>query len=205
MNIGHSSRLPYDNRAYADQLEESTSPGQYRLDTNWCYNCNGCLQTLGPRGADGVSTLVGNTVAPSQKLVDFESIMSNRNVKSSKEKSGKVNPVDLKKYKLQHYNVCNNYLDPQYSRLTYPAESYRGVPINRFYNLHNDPQENIFYDFAVNTSLEAKDNWVPEVPEPMKRGKYPNPVPGKNKGCVLMCDSDGACNASCKKNKSTRR
>jgi hypothetical protein len=200
MNIGHSSRLPYDNKAYTDKLRESVSPGDYRLDQNYNHNNKGCLHTLGPRGTDGVSTLVGHTVAPSQKLVDFESMLSNRNVKASRAKSGRVNHVDLKKYKLQHHPVCNDYLDSQYTRLTYPAEMYRGAPINRFYNLPHDPQANIFYDFAVNTSLEAKDNYVPEVTQPMKRGKYPNPVPGKNAGCVMMCDHDGACSASCRKN-----
>lgn len=191
MNIGHSSRLPYDKCAYEDQVRESTSPGSYRLDTNWSHNQNGCLSTMGPRGSDGVSTLVGHTVAPSQKLVDFESMLSNRNVKVSKAKHGRVNPVKLSGYKLKHHTLCNNYLDPQYTRLTYPAESYRGLPINRFYNLPNDPQEHIFYDFAVNTTLEAKDNWVPDVPTPLNTGTYPNPTTSSSgsTSCRYNCGS----------------
>jgi len=187
MNIGHSDRLSYDSQAYADKLNESVSPGTYRLDINHQYNCNGCLSTLGPRGSDGVSTLYSHTETPSQKLVDFESIMSNRNVKASKEKSGKVNPIGLKDFKLKHHDVCNNYLDPMHSRLTYPAINYRGVPINRFYNLLNDPQEHIFYDFAVNTTLEAKDNWDPEIPTPMKQDKYPKTLHGRGKRCGIKC------------------
>ncbi len=53
----------------------------------------------------------------------------------------------------------NRYLDPITSRLTNPAFNYKEAPIDRFYNLNQNPQDNIFWNFAVNTDLEAKDNF----------------------------------------------
>jgi hypothetical protein len=91
-----------------------------------------------------------------------------------------------------------------------PAMFYRGAPINRFYDLNKDPQANIFYDWAINTSLEAKDNFIPELPEPMtdvdmvpdlpagakyKRGEHSD-IPWIP--CSIALNGDGYCDASCK-------
>lgn len=94
--------------------------------------------------------------------------MSNRNVIASKCKDGKVNDIDVTKFNLQHARVCNDFLDSVSSRLTNPPENYRGMSINRFYDLPKNPQANIFYDFAVNTKLEAKDNYRERVPALIK-------------------------------------
>ena len=82
-NIGHSSRLPYDRCAYSDSLQESVGPLLYNLDPTQINNCNACLSVFGPRTSSGprsygVSTTVGHVTAPSQQLVDVESILSNR-------------------------------------------------------------------------------------------------------------------------------
>lgn len=195
MNIGHSSRLPYDKCAYEDRLKESVSPLSYKLDENQIKHCNDCLSTLGPRSSlmgNGVSTYVGHPVAVSQQLVDVESILSNRNVKQSKCKTGKVNKIDVTKYGVEHMRICNNELDPLSSRLTYPAANYRDMAINRFYNLDRNPQENIFWNFEVNSSLETKDNFKFKVPKVMKEQMKPNTIPGENK---LNCKIKGAyCN-----------
>lgn len=189
MNIGHSSRLGYDNCYYDDRLVESTGPVQYRINGNYLENCNKCLSTLGPRSSymgHGVSTAVGHPQATSQKLVDVESVLSNRNVKTTKCKRGNVNPIRPSDYKNKHSSICNNFLDPMSSRLTYPAATYRDMAVNRFYNLPNDPQVPIFYDFATNTSLEAKDNFIPHLTLPMKDQAGPTPVPG-SKPCNIGC------------------
>jgi len=175
--IGFSSRLPYDTQTYKDKVFESVSPSKYRLDTDEIYNKSGCLLDFGPSAqTNGVSSPVGNVVAPSQKLVDVESLLSNRNVKNSRDRMGKVNLINLDKIKKINAPVCNNYLYPQQSRLDVPAINYRSAPINRFYNLPLDPQQPIFYDFAVNTRLEAKDNFLPEKPDTIEDGKFPIPV-----------------------------
>ncbi len=184
LNIGHSSRLGYDSCAYSDRLNESVGPLGYRLDPNWQENCNQCLSTLGPRSSymgQGVSTSVGHLIATSQKLVDVESVLSNRNLKTTKCKRDGVNPINVTKFGVKHMRTCNDYLNPLSSRLTYPAANYRDMAVNRFYNLDRNPQVNIFYDWSVNTKLEAKDNFVVDVPRMWADMASPKAIPGENK------------------------
>lgn len=171
--VGHSSRLGYDKCYYDDYLSDSVSPLLYKLNPAQVNNCNSCLSVFGPRSSIqgnsyGVSTLVGDVPLPAQKLTELESILTNRNVIASKCKDGKVNDIDVTKFHLQHARICNDFLDGVASRLTNPPENYRSLSINRFYDLPKNPQANIFYDFAVNTKLEAKDNYRERVPNLMK-------------------------------------
>lgn len=194
MNNGHSSRLPYDDCAYPDKLYESTAPLAYRLSKDQIFNKNACLSTLGPRGRFGVSQPVGHVVAPSQAVVDVESILSNRNMNISRCKTAKVNKVDMKKYTTEHAKLCNNFLNSSPSKLTHPSSTYREMPVNRFYNLPKDPQANIFWDFSVNTQLEMADNYVMERPVPMdQRGLMPTPDNRKNGTCGVTCTVDSRC------------
>jgi hypothetical protein len=184
LNIGHSSRTGYDKCYYPEKLEESVGPGSYRLNPNSIHNCSQCLSTLGPRSSymgQGVSTAYGHPVATSQKLVDVESVLTNRNLKSTKCRKDEVNPIDVTKYGVKHMRVCSKYLDPEVSRLTYPTANYRDMAINRFYNLDRNPQANIFYDFSINTKLEAKDNFIMDVPEPWVDQSHPNTLCGTNR------------------------
>ena len=192
LNIGHSSRLPYDCCAYEDKLTESVGPLGYRLNPNQIHNCDQCLSTLGPRSSyqgQGVSTSVGHPVATSQALVDVESILSNRNVKTSKCRKDQVNNIDVTKFKLQHMRVCNDFLNPLSSRLSYPAANYRDMAVNRFYNLNQNPQANIFWNFAVNTTLEAKDNFIEQLPHPRKDNSLPTELKGTNPQCKIACNA----------------
>jgi hypothetical protein len=192
VNFGYSSRLPYDGCAYPDKLHESTGPVKYRLDENFVHNCNGCLSTFGPRSGfmgNGVSTTQGHLPASAQKEVDVESILKNLNVKQSKCKVGKVNHVDVTKFGLKNLPICNKYLDPLSSRLTYPAATYRDMAVNRFYDLPQDAQANIFYDFATNTRLEAKDNFMVQLPRPRTDNSLPVEIKGTNPPVVIR---DGA-------------
>ncbi len=192
LNIGHSSRLGYDSCAYSDRLTESVGPLGYRLDPNFQENCNQCLSTLGPRSSymgQGVSTSVGFPIANSQKLVDVESILSNRNVKTTKCKRDKVNPINVTKFGVKHQRICNDTLNPLSSRLTYPAANYRDVAINRFYDLDRNPQTNIFYDFAVNTKLEARDNFIVDLPTLWQDKSGPIPIPGNNRPIKIPYDA----------------
>jgi len=195
MNSGHSSRLPYDTDTYDDRLSESVGPGRYRLNTDPAHSDTGCLHTLGPRGTDGVSTLYDRAVAPSQRLVGIESILTNRNMKRSNSKRGSLNPIDVTQMPLKHNRICNNTLNIEHTKFTHPAVNYRGAPVNRFFNLLNDPQANIFFNFEANTTLEARDNWIPDVPLPQRKDKYPVPVDGSQKTCHTYCPSGDVCNA----------
>ena len=169
MNIGHSSRLGYDDCTYPDRLQESVGPLNYRINHNYIHNCQRCLQNNGggPRNSKfGNSTVTARVgYAPANDLVDVDSIMSNRNMKLTKCKKGKLNPVNLTTQEASHYNECDNFINPEYSRITLPASSYKGASINRFYNTIHDSQANIFTPFARNSKLEAKDNYKPELPQ----------------------------------------
>jgi hypothetical protein len=185
MNIGHSSRLSYDKDVYPDRLSESVGPLAYRLNTDQIYNCNSCLSTLGPRSAGAgrgqdVSKVLQTKVAPAQELVDVESILHNLNVKNSKAKSGKVNPIDVTKFKNIDMKICGNFLNPESTRLSHPSANYRDMRVNRFYNLPKDPQANIYWDNAANTSLEEKDNFVIRIPQLWENT---NKIPVKANAC----------------------
>lgn len=166
MNNGHSSRLIYDECAYNDRLQERTDPLLYRLNTNQIHNCGQCFSALGPRSSymgQGVSTINGHPVATAQYLTDVESVLTNRNLPASKCKNGEMNPIDVTQFGLKHLPTCNGFLNPMATHLSYPAFNIREVPINRFYNLPQNPQEPIFYDFAANTKLESKDNFTFQI------------------------------------------
>lgn len=168
-NQGFSSRLGYDKCFIDEDIERSVGPLLYTMDPNRINNCNACLSVFGPRGGKngyGVSTAVGHTTAPAQDLVDVDSILSNRNVIASKCKDGNVNTIDVSKFQLQNANQCNDFLDPLSTHLSNPPGTYRGMGVNRFYDLHTQPQANIFWDFSINTSLEARDNYAEKIPRP---------------------------------------
>lgn len=179
VNFGYSSRSIYDEQAYSDKLVESVGPGNYILNTNRIYNCAECLPTIGPRSSRStVSTAAPHTYAMSQQLTDIESILTNRNVILSKTKNGKVNNIDIDKINMHHLKLCDNGLNPMSSKLSFPVQNYRDLPVNRFYDLQKNPQEAIFWDFSANTKLEATDNFFSEKPTRWVNDNYPQPIEG---------------------------
>ena len=194
INIGISSRLDYDPCYIDDNIYESTGPLQYQLSTDKIHNCNECVSRFGPRPSQGtnggfIATIKGtDDIAVSQSLVDLESILTNRNVKQSKCKNGQVNSINVLKIPLnKNPSICNNFLDPISSHLTNPPQNYRGISINRFYDLRKDPQANIYYDAASNSRLEAKDNYVQRVPKLMPELAQPIEKVGPIKQCRIIC------------------
>lgn len=184
-NYGLSSRLSYDPSTIRDDTEQSTAPIEFMLDPNRIRNCKRCESTNGggPRssvGGWGNSLAVSNPGNyPQGQLSDIDSIMKNLNVKNSNDRKGKVNPIDVTKYKTYNNASCNKTLDPVSTLLTYPKQLNRSVCINRFYDLNINPQVNIYYDRAVNSQLEAKDNFQNPYPASIPNGQggvLPNPV-----------------------------
>jgi len=168
---GNSTKLKYDNQYYSDYLEQTTSPGNYRLDPNFVDNCQRCLPRFGPRTSQGslsygVSTPKPYSVPNFKKTVDIESILSNRNVQATK--NGTVNPVNVFNVPVTNAKICSNFLDPISTHLTNPPVNYKGIPINRFYDLNRNPQKNIFWDFGIITQLETKDNYMEKIPKPLE-------------------------------------
>ena len=180
-NQGYSSRDKYDKCYNNEQIERSVGPLLYKLNPNQINNCNSCLSVFGPRGSAasnhggfgyGDSTSAGvNAVAPAQALVDVDSIMSNRNVIASKCNNSQlqhVNLTDQKQFQLQHPRICNSFLDPVATHLTQNASLFREVFTTRFIDLGANPQQNIYWDSQINTSLENRDNYVIRVPNLVK-------------------------------------
>jgi hypothetical protein len=205
LNIGHFSRLGYDDCTYPEEVYESTAPYEYVMSPDRIHNCDGCLNVFGPiagRNGPSASTPIGNAPAAAQRLVDIDSIMTNRNVPISKCRKGKVNPVNLTKLKTQDFPVCRDYLDSEHTKMTDPAMYYRGKAINRFFDPLRDPQANIFYDWSINTTLEAKDNFVPRLPVP--KTDY-STVPGEPghpewNPCSVALNDDRTCSPRCNSN-----
>lgn len=188
--IGSSNRLIYDKCYYPDHLQESTSPLLYKLNPNQIYNCKECLSLHGPRSSNGVSTIAKRQPALAQKLVDVESILTNRNVLSSKCRNKGSNDIDITKFNLNHARICNKFLNPVATHLTNPPYNYRDAAINRFYDLPRNPQENIFWDSQINTKLEAKDNYQVRIPKIVNYDPVmPNEIKGKNDKCKFVCTS----------------
>ncbi len=189
-NQGYSSREKYDKCYNNEQIERSVGPMLYKLNTNQINNCNACLSVFGPRSSGGSSkgsfgygdsTSTGHTTAPAQDLIDVDSILSNRNVMASKCNAtgnfNTLNVTDVSKFPLQHARICSDMLNPIATHLTNNAQNYREVFTNRFINLGANPQENIYFDSAVNTSLEIRDNFTLRVPNLVKYDPtLPKPV-----------------------------
>ena len=173
-NIGHSSRLPYDSKFYADHLDESVGPGDYRLQTYSIYSKASCVPPVGVNygfNGAGVSTICPYNYAMAQRLVDVDSDLSNRGLIQSRSRDARTNIKDLDKQKFFNLNNCpeginckNDSLSPEHTHLTASPKNCRGIGVNRFYNLKTDPQANIYYPWTINSVLEAKDNYVPEAP-----------------------------------------
>ena len=169
------------------------------LDPNRVKNCSQCLSLNGPRsGHNGWGNsipVIDPSITPAQDLIDIDSIMSNRNVKQDRSKKGHVNMVDVFKFKTYNSKLCDRGLDPLNSTLTYPKQLYREMSINRFYDLNINPQVNIFYPWAVNSQLEAKDNY--NNPYPYSGNSdidetLPKSLKGKLKPCKITdpsCDT----------------
>jgi hypothetical protein len=174
LNIGQSTRLRNDKQYMKEKFKEATDPSRYRLNVVSRNNCNGCLSTLGPRSSQspqshGVSSFTTSRNAPALKLIDIDSVMSNRNVRASRTRDGKVNKINPTKFKLHHEQTCSNWFDPISTRLTDPVQNYRGISINRFYTTNRPSQLPIFWNFAKNTQLEARDNHRERIPNQMRQ------------------------------------
>ena len=189
MNIGYSSRLIYDTCVYSDKVKESTDPLNYKLNSDQFNNCDRCQ---GPRnGYMGYSER--------QDLTDIESELSNRNIRTSKCKNGKVNPVNPLNHNSHDVKLCGNKLDPDYTRLSYPSSNYRDMSINRFYNTIHDSQEHVFWDFATNTTLEVKDNYHSSVQQIWPEMSGPNEDKTSYVPCTMDCKTNSKCSNGWKK------
>jgi len=185
-NFGVSSKLQYDPSFIQDDIEQSVAPIRSVLDPNRVKNCSQCFNMNGPRAGlnsygDNTAIPLENSLTPAQDLTDIDSIMKNLNVKASRDKRGMVNNIDVFKFKTYDTKICDRGLDPLSSIATYPKQLYREMSINRFYDMNINPQVNIYYSWAVNSQLQAKDNYSHPYPFSLDNDhSLPTPIVGSS-------------------------
>lgn len=184
---GRFTGLNYDREAYDEKLSRSTYSGMYKLDSNFAVNCNKCFAPYGPRGTHDSADVVG-------QQIDVDSILRGVSKISTKSNSQQV-PDSLDGYSVFVNNDCSEYLEPEYTRYTYPAYDIKGlnVPDLRMEYPHFDPQCQIFENFEVNTRLEAKDNHKAIWQIPMsQKDLFPTERLGKVKNCSVQLNCNYA-------------
>jgi hypothetical protein len=188
MNINKFNRLSYDDCAYHDHNKQSTDPFNYRVSIDQVHNENRCFSMHGPRNSSfGCSTIGSNNNNVVQDRVALESILTNRNVKTNKcRTSDMVNPINpVTMMQPTFAPICDNKLKPSYTRLSHSSKNYKSMSVNRFYDVINNPQDVIYWDRSINTTLQARDNFIPNMPKPWSQtNALPNSEEG-NQNCKL--------------------
>ena len=177
MNIGFTDRLSDEKCAIEKRTSYSKDLLNYKLDTNRNMNCGKCYSSNGPRnGTYGVSHYALDHVAPSQQLVELESKLSMRNASWSKCQDGYVNSFDINSMTMPNASQCSSENDTLVSQLETPITGYRELAVNRFYNLQRNPQLNVGRTIGMNSQLNARDNYIPKMPNVQTGTKF-NPTP----------------------------
>ena len=163
-----STRKKYDNCSTDLFYKQSTNPLLYRLSPDYANNCQKCYADYGPTGQDMNVSVITN-----QNLIDVDSLLTNRSKVASDCKDGLVTDININQYSKYHLPRCDRFINRNDSRLTHPLHNYRGMTINWFFEprvSNRDEQCNLFWDFAENTRLTAKDNYRPDIPLPIDQG-----------------------------------
>lgn len=167
---GSFERTKYDLGTYEQELKQSQGPGLYFLDPNQFQRCDPCRPAdIGQLASQGVS------ISCNKSLVDVESDLFLRNYVWSDDPRKKFQPQFNKTPSagLHHFKPCGPKTD--YSRLSVPICSARGLGLNRFQPLNQNPQAPCRWQhpLRIGTSqrLVAKDNHVPCIPKPIKQSK----------------------------------
>jgi hypothetical protein len=173
---GISTRTPYDSNYLNEYINQETGPGAYRINDIYSENINKCVSNLGPRQNSHLT----NTEIPTINIEyrkDVENYLLNLDLPTSR--SMQLNTLNEKNYKLDNFfknknlsiRECNNFLNPQYTRLEQNVLDNRSIFINRFDHPIIDPKSTVYYGvpsteqvgnnrFGVNTRLQAKDNYT---------------------------------------------
>ena len=145
------------------QMQESTGPGKYILntpgwgDTPMFYNDPQIR--MQKWGANLENVING---AP----IDIDSDLTGRTRQLTKYCANKQFPFKgIPVTQKVEYPICGDALTDE-SRATHPAWQYRALPQNREYPLFLNPQENVCMRFHnnLNTRLLERDNFIPKIP-----------------------------------------
>ena len=199
--------LNYDKKAYDLSLKESKGVGNYLLKTPFVLS-----QCLPPAGEGGFVQNFGASIDKTQPLIDIDSELMGLNRHNTKVWDEKYQPCcdpnmcnDESGYpcgqgvvdscnlpglrpgsrpqdkNLTHFPDCRPFTD--YTRLTQPVCTMRGLGINRWEWLCLDPQENVLipFDHNINNRIIVKDNHRPIIPKPLDQNlalpQKPNQLP----------------------------
>lgn len=167
-----STRIPYDECAYREEVKQSIIPGHYHLYDGQYENNGKCILYSGPR-----NTRTYNSSEISQvernSLVDVDSILSGRNVPLTKCMDGRTLEDLNKQYSkvsIQDPKLCSDFLLPTESRYSHPADNIKGMPCTGCFPLEYpfiDPKEFVFWGHngiprnGLGTRNFVKDNYKP--------------------------------------------
>lgn len=172
---GQFTHLYTDREAYFEKVNRSTDPLLYRLDPNFAVNKQKCFAPYGPRAGQQASDVIG-------QQIEVDSVL--RGISKISTKSNRQQMPDPLKYNAYQLNDCSDYIETEYSRYITPAYDIKGLTtsdLNFDYPLY-DPQCNIFENFALNTKLEAKDNFRASWQIPInQRDLFPSTHLGNNR------------------------
>jgi hypothetical protein len=206
---GSFERQIYDTQAYKASLEESTRPLMYRLDPIAHTRCDPCRsEQPGYNGRSGVS------ITHQRPLIDVESDLLRLNIKASKDPKqayistcpqcgecmegypcggGVAAGCTKCQEKLHHLPSCGPFTD--YTRISNPIATARGVGINRFQPLCLNPQDENRWlhpsEVGISYRHVVKDNHVPQIPKVLDH----TPLLPKGSGPVKCPKVPTACGA----------
>jgi len=172
-------RIKYDNEAYDLKLERSIGPGDYRLFLGNNENCSKCFSYDGPKNAKSDVSLPddinGNQWGP---MTEIESYLTNRVNKLSDANIYGKNDY-YKNIPVTNKNNCNNILESEDTRFTFPIEAFRCMDLTSYHYspfLYVNPQCEIQDDrIGLNSRLRVKDTFVVHRPIPQEQtNELPN-------------------------------
>ncbi len=206
---GHFSRVIYDDCAFCESVKISTNPGKYKLYGGQVEHHRPCAAPTGPRNnRTGVSSEVnlGNFA----ERAEIESLLTDRNYPISlctkgrtlAEKNAKLQASSL----LQDNPVCDLFLQPEDTRLTYPADTLKGIYIDRYEYPIRDPQSGVYYGsdpttdrhrFGSSTRLFVRDNYRIKKLVPFNNGVV---FPHENRAINPEVPDMNCCSANVQQN-----
>ena len=172
----HFGRLTYDQCYIDEETKQSIQPGEYKLYYGQNQHDNSCHSLDGPRN-NRVHNTSENSKNTLSERTEVESILSNRDEPATKCSESRTLSDKRKALArdLKHQIQCDEYLNPQHSRLNIPIDNFRGlstINLQLDYPII-DPKESVFYGhndtilkdqnmnsrFGNSTRLEAKDTY----------------------------------------------
>lgn len=162
--FGESTSLSHDAVTYRDKTVESVEPMIYQLNPIQSYRPDACISPFGPTGtknSPAIALPVANQPSTQQQVVDVESALRGQYVKASRDKMAGYTQINVDQY--INPVECSNALASIDSLLQLPKSFTRGQPMSRFHDPIVDPLANIYWDRGINTTLQARDNYVPDL------------------------------------------